>query len=250
MTSVLRQLSLLGRRHRRLVVGLVALTIAAQWVWIVIWLSHEHRAWITTTALIAVAVVLSLIILFLGSTLYVVLGHVRESEQELARMATTDLLTGVLNRRGFMTAAAQEFTRTRRYERPLSVLAIDIDRFKLVNDQHGHAAGDAALQSLTVAWQAVLRTTDAVGRMGGEEFAILLPETPAYQARELADRVRQAAERVRFEFLPPEERITVSVGVAAVRISDSSIEHALARADEALYRAKLDGRNRVQSADE
>src|SRR4029079_10467358 len=105
----------------------------------------------------------------------------------LAHVSTSDALTGVLNRRAFVSLAAQEFTRTRRYDRPLSVLAIDIDGFKAINEAHGHAAGDEALQGLTMAWQGALRTTDAIGRLGGEEFAVLLPETNPQQARDLAE---------------------------------------------------------------
>jgi diguanylate cyclase (GGDEF)-like protein len=238
----------LGRKHRRVVIAMVVLAIAMQWAWIAMWLAHDERASVGNT--LFVAVVLSLVIVILGFWLYGVLGQVRESEQELARMATTDLLTGVLNRRGFMTAAAQEYTRTRRYDRPLSVLTIDPDHFKTINDRYGHTAGDSALSAFTVAWQAVLRTTDLVGLLGGEQFAILLPETALASARELAERVRQAAEDVPFDFLPAGEHITVSVGVAAVRLTDSSIEHALARADEELRRAKSDGRNCVRSSDE
>jgi diguanylate cyclase (GGDEF)-like protein len=162
-------------------------------------------------------------------------------------MSTSDALTGVLNRRAFVSLAGQEYTRTRRYDRPLSLLAIDIDAFKSINDAHGHEAGDEVLQALTMAWQGALRTTDAIGRLGGEEFAVLLPETNAAQARELAERVRQACETVSLEFLGADERVTVSVGVASVHTADSSIDHAIARADQALREAKAGGRNRVHA---
>ncbi len=244
MHRALRNLSLVTKRHRQLVLVLVVLALLVQWLGLALWFhdapTHRH------SVVFLLAVALSVLILVLGWVLYVVLGHVRVSEKELARMATTDLLTGVLNRRGLMTAAAHEFTRAVRYERPLSLLSIDVDEFKAVNDAHGHAAGDAVLQEFAVAWQNLLRTTDTIGRTGGEEFAILLPETAMAQARELAERVRNACDRHPFPFLPAGTSITVSVGVAAIMTGDSSIEHALARADNALYRAKAAGRNRVE----
>lgn len=247
MNATLRNLSLVGRQHRYLIVVLVTLALIAQWVAVAVWITGGALHFADAAAgLIALAALLSLVIMMLGGALYIVLGHVRSSEKELARIATTDLLTGVLNRRGFMGAAGQEFTRSARYDRQLSFLAVDIDGFKAVNDTHGQGAGDAVLQAFTIAWQSVLRTTDTVGRTGGEEFTILLPETDSAQAFDLAERVRQACERVEFDFLPAGQAITVSVGVASVRTGDSSIEHALARADDALHRAKGAGRNRVE----
>ncbi len=250
MNRALRHLSLVTQRHRHLVLVLVGLALIDQWLGLALWIAHDPSYLQNGHPIIFVlAMSLSVLIIVLGAVLYAVLGNVRVSEHELARMATTDLLTGVLNRRGFMGAAAQEFSRAVRYDRPLSVLSVDLDVFKGVNDAHGHAAGDAVLQAFAAAWQNVLRTTDSIGRTGGEEFAILLPETAMPQARELAERVRNACERHPFPFLPAGASITVSVGVAAIMTGDSSIEHALARADGALYRAKTTGRNRVESAE-
>src|SRR5206468_7359281 len=110
---------------------------------------------------IALALVPALVVLALGAAFLTLLSRARASQDELAHMSTSDPLTGVLNRRAFVSLAAQEYTRTRRYDRPLSLLAIDIDAFKTINDAHGHDAGDEVLQALTMAWQGALRTTDA-----------------------------------------------------------------------------------------
>ncbi|MEO5699618.1 MAG: GGDEF domain-containing protein [Casimicrobiaceae bacterium] len=249
MNSALRHLSLVTQRHRYLVLVLIAVALVDQWVGVALWSSRGNSDLEgTRTLMFGLALVLSLLIILIGAILFIALGSVRTSEFELARLATTDLVTGTLNRRGFMGAAGQEFTRAARYERPLSVLAVDIDHFKAINDAHGHEAGDAVLQQFAAAWQALLRGTDRLGRMGGEEFAILLPETDAVHARELADRVRTACAETTFPFLPAGTVVTVSVGVASMETGDSSIDHALARADRALYDAKAAGRNRVAAA--
>ncbi len=246
MNGALRHLSLVTRRHRYLVLVLIGVALLDQWLAMALWMSRGTvEPGNARGLMLLLGAALSLLIIVLGGILFVVLGQVRTSEKELARMATTDLLTGVLNRRGFMGAAGQEFTRAARYERPLSVLTVDIDRFKDVNDAYGHDAGDTVLQQFAAAWQTLLRGTDLLGRTGGEEFAVLLPETDAARARELAERVRSACEHMSFSFLPSGKSISVSVGVGSVETGDSSIEHALARADQALYEAKRHGRNRV-----
>ena len=150
------------------------------------------------------------------------------------RLGTTDPLTRTLNRRGFMSAAAQEFTRSVRYGRPLSVLAVKVDVVNAIGHRHGLVAQDTVLERLAAAWQAELRTTDTVGRVAREAFAILLPETPADTAVELAARIRGASGRLQFDFLPAGERVSVWVGSASTEMGDSGIEHALARAEEAL----------------
>ncbi|HZQ60174.1 MAG TPA: GGDEF domain-containing protein [Casimicrobiaceae bacterium] len=242
----MRRLDVMRRRYRGGTFALVVLAVAS--MWIALWL--QARAGAASGGAVVLTLIASLIVLVLGTGLVALLSRARASEDQLAHISTSDPLTGVLNRRAFVSLAAQEYTRTRRYDRPLSVLAIDIDAFKSVNDAHGHEAGDEVLQALTMAWQGALRTTDAIGRLGGEEFAVLLPETHLAQARDLAERVRQACETVAFEFMREGERITVSVGVAAVDTADSSIDHAMARADRALREAKNGGRNRVQAFSE
>lgn len=167
-------------------------------------------------------------------------------EQELRRMATTDPLTGLWNRRRFMELSEGELSRLRRYGRPVSVLMLDIDHFKAVNDTNGHAAGDEALCLLADLCRAELRETDHLGRLGGEEFAVLLPETGLDEAADVAERLRQRLAAGAFP-LPcgVTLRMTVSIGVASCAEDDTTVDGALGRADRALYRAKNGGRNRV-----
>jgi diguanylate cyclase (GGDEF)-like protein len=168
-----------------------------------------------------------------------------DNARKLEELATTDSMTGLANRRHFMTLAATEWSRFQRYYRPLSVLMIDVDHFKSVNDRHGHAVGDQALISVANACLEGKRSSDIVGRIGGEEFAMLLPETDLYQARIVADRICKSvaagavtAEGVRFN-------VTVSVGFAAAAVSMPGFEALLNAADQALYQAKDQGRNRI-----
>ncbi|MGE0357777.1 MAG: diguanylate cyclase [Burkholderiales bacterium] len=163
----------------------------------------------------------------------------------LEMQAHTDSLTGLANRRRFFEMAEAELARARRYDAPLSMLMLDIDHFKEVNDTHGHRAGDRVLQSLARTCLGVLRNVDVVGRVGGEEFAILLPETGLEGARDVAERLREAVERsavARDEGVPL--RITVSVGVAVLS-EGVNLDTLLSQSDAALYDAKHRGRNRV-----
>jgi diguanylate cyclase (GGDEF)-like protein len=169
-------------------------------------------------------------------------------ELELEAQAIEDSLTGVLSRRGFGKAADAVVARSLRRSEPVAVLAIDLDHFKAVNDTHGHAVGDAVLREATRAWRGVLREGDLLGRLGGEEFAVLLPLTDLRQAREVADRLRDVTSRLSFAAAPGLQ-VTTSVGVAALR-SQESLAQALERADLALYQAKRAGRNRVGTAPE
>jgi diguanylate cyclase (GGDEF)-like protein len=144
-----------------------------------------------------------------------------------------------------MTLAAVEWSRFQRYYRPLSVLMIDVDHFKSVNDRYGHAIGDQALMAVVNACLEGKRSSDIVGRLGGEEFAMLLPETDLYQARIVADRICKGvaasavtADGIRFN-------VTASVGFAAAIVSMSGFEALLNAADQALYQAKDQGRNRI-----
>ena len=173
----------------------------------------------------------------------------RRAEAELRRMATTDPLTGLWNRRRFLELAEGELSRLRRYGRPVSVLMLDIDHFKAINDTHGHAAGDEALCRLAEWCQGELRETDHLGRLGGEEFAIVLPETGLAEAVEVAERLRLRLSGLPMRMGDADLRMTVSIGVADCREGDGSIDRALGRADRALYAAKGRGRNRVVAAE-
>ncbi|SDG88086.1 PAS domain S-box-containing protein/diguanylate cyclase (GGDEF) domain-containing protein [Roseospirillum parvum] len=170
-------------------------------------------------------------------------------ENELRRMATTDFLTGACNRRRFLEIAGLEIERARRHGRPLSVLTMDIDHFKQINDTHGHATGDLALKAFVAACEETLRGGDALGRMGGEEFAALLPETDAAGALVLGERLRAAVSRI--DLRGADRRpvpMTVSIGQATLNPAEPNLDALLAEADRALYRAKQDGRDRVVGA--
>ncbi len=168
---------------------------------------------------------------------------------EITRLAAIDPLTGLPNRRGFFDACAVELERARRHGRHLSVLMLDADHFKRINDTHGHAAGDEVLRHLADTLRMTLRASDIAGRMGGEEFAVLLPETDLEGARLLAQRVRKTIAEAEILIGRTKLALTVSLGVAAVAADEpSAIEHALQLADEAMYQAKAAGRNRVVQA--
>jgi len=173
-------------------------------------------------------------------------------ERRLRDLATIDDLTGALNRRAFFDVASQEIERAGRYATPVSVVMIDLDHFKQVNDRHGHAAGDAALRLTAAAMNASLREVDRLGRLGGEEFAVLLPQTPLAGAIEVAERLRRAIAQVAVpvEPAPATLHLTASLGVAEHRLGTLGPDAVLNRADAALYRAKHEGRDRVIPAGE
>lgn len=167
------------------------------------------------------------------------------NEMELRRIAERDQLTGAFSRRGFLEKATQEIERFRRYGRPSSLLLLDVDRFKSVNDTWGHPAGDAVLRVLAATIEESRRPVDVFGRLGGEEFALLLPETEGPDALAAADRFR-AILAGRPVVLPTGDaiRITASFGVAMIEAATVSPEDWLTRADAPLYEAKRSGRNR------
>ena len=173
----------------------------------------------------------------------------KELQWELEREARTDPLTGCANRRSFLELAARELARARRHDEPLAVLMVDLDHFKGINDRHGHQMGDVALQQLVQVCQATLREEDTIGRLGGEEFGILLPETGRALALEVAERLRQAVAQIELP-MPGKRplRFTASIGVATLAREDTGIGAILSRADRALYEAKSTGRNRAVAA--
>lgn len=171
-------------------------------------------------------------------------------ELELRQMAVTDSLTGALTRRGFMREADKALEQARRYGHPLSCIALDVDRFKLVNDTYGHPTGDRVLRAIAASCRSVMRAVDQLGRLGGEEFAILLPETSQDGAAAVAERLRQQIAATRLETDSGSLSVTASFGVAAISPDRNTIETALAAADEALYQAKTTGRNRVVAAED
>lgn len=168
--------------------------------------------------------------------------------EELEKLATTDPLTGVWNRRHLFALAEREITRVHRYNRPLSLLIIDIDRFKVINDTYGHAGGDEVLAILAKTVLNCLRKSDLFGRFGGEEFVAFLPETTLQTAVAAAERIRENLANIVISVYEQQIRITVSIGVASYQKEDLTIDALLQRADKALYQAKNQGRNQVVAA--
>jgi diguanylate cyclase (GGDEF)-like protein len=168
--------------------------------------------------------------------------------EQAERLATTDGLTGLTNRRTLNTQLVARVREAQRYHRPLSLLLLDIDHFKKVNDTHGHPAGDAVLRGVSAVARAQARETDLVARYGGEELAVVLPETDAAGARAIAERLRAAVEGTAHATTEQGSlRVTVSVGVATWPGGGQTPDELLTTADRALYRAKQTGRNRVES---
>jgi two-component system cell cycle response regulator len=166
-----------------------------------------------------------------------------DSNRKLEELSLTDGLTSLRNRRAFDDRLADAFEHARRYERPLSLVLVDVDHFKDVNDTVGHAAGDAVLREVAGRIAGSTRQTDFAARVGGEEFGILLPETPLFEAMQFAEKIRAAIASEPFG----DRRITVSLGIANVPHSRVEEAHELfLAADKALYRAKSNGRNRAE----
>ena len=171
--------------------------------------------------------------------------ELKHANAELARLANTDGLTGAANRRYYLKRMSQELERARRYGGPVSVALIDVDHFKAVNDSHGHQAGDEVLRCLTASIMDCMRRNDLVGRLGGEEFAVLMPETDSAAARIVAERIRAETSAMPLSTVSGMLSITVSIGVAQADPAIDTPESILHTADQALYLAKDAGRNQV-----
>ena len=165
----------------------------------------------------------------------------------IRRQVVTDHLTRLYNRRYFMNRAREEVQRSLRHQAPLSVLMVDIDHFKVFNDSYGHATGDRVLQTVARAMKDALRTTDICARHGGEEFSVLLPNTPGENAFYVADRVRRTVSGTRYTGLglPADVNITISLGVATCPRDATTLDELMELADRALYKAKAEGRDKV-----
>jgi diguanylate cyclase (GGDEF)-like protein/PAS domain S-box-containing protein len=173
------------------------------------------------------------------------ISHRKNMEADLRRMATTDHLTQLHNRRNYLELSRGEVERARRYGRPLSVMVLDLDNFKNVNDCHGHAAGDEVLRRTAQVCRDQLRECDFMGRLGGEEFGVTLPETELEMAQKVADRLRVAVSEIRLDLESGLVSLTVSIGVAQCDLENESLDDVLLRADRAMYTAKEAGRNQV-----
>jgi diguanylate cyclase (GGDEF)-like protein len=167
-------------------------------------------------------------------------------QDELQSQLWVDYLTGLASRRHFIEQARGELARSARYGLPLSLCMLDLDNFKLINDRYGHQTGDLVLQRFSEICRATLREIDIIGRLGGEEFAIVLPVTAIAEAQQVSERLRAAIAQtsvqtesgVLFQF-------TTSIGLAQLQSPDESLDSLLGRADAALYEAKSTGRNKV-----
>lgn len=197
----------------------------------------------------ATSAVLALVVVLVGQ--YMLLQW-SEYEQQLQVLSSTDALTSLLNRRAFLESCETEMHRTTRYGLPLSLAMIDIDHFKSINDTHGHQAGDEALRAVAKTLHECFRSHDVVGRLGGEEFAVLLPHTDRAGALVAAERFRSAIEAQSFALKPTlRTRLSVTIGIASLGLSEKDTLDALMhRADGALYSGKHAGRNRICLADE
>jgi diguanylate cyclase (GGDEF)-like protein len=176
------------------------------------------------------------------------IDQLRKQREKLEFQANTDVLTQLLNRRGFMAYAEYEIQRVERCDiSNLSILMLDIDHFKVINDTYGHAAGDIILVALADCLQARQRDSDRVARLGGEEFVVLLPETPYKKALLVAEQIRQKLQNlpVSVEGVASPIQFTVSIGVSHYTLGEGCADSMLARADTGLYSAKEEGRNRV-----
>lgn len=172
-------------------------------------------------------------------------SDIRYGLNKAKRVSETDELTGALNRRGFAIVADRLFGQAVRYERAISLLAVDCDNLKQVNDLHGHKAGDKLLVALVTSTLGQLRHTDVLARLGGDEFVVLLPETPAHGAGDVAERIRAAVAANPIVVDGKLASTTVSIGIAAFPADGRSLDLLLAGADRQLYAAKQAGRNRV-----
>jgi diguanylate cyclase (GGDEF)-like protein len=199
------------------------------------------------------------IVCYLGATGFIAMIYSRavgETEKQLHALATTDTLTGLVNRRRLLEIAQYELARARRHERPLCVVLLDIDYFKLINDRFGHAGGDQVLIAVSQLLRSTLRTQDHLARWGGEEFLILMPEAELGMAQATAERIRQVLANTPLEITARAStgatapmqtlRITATLGVSEWLLTED-FDHAIARADVAMYRGKIAGRNRVET---
>lgn len=171
--------------------------------------------------------------------------ELKTTQAELETMATTDFLTGINNNRRFFEIGFREIQRAQRFRTPLTVIMFDLDHFKQINDTYGHAAGDKVLVEITGICQKSLRNIDVLGRLGGEEFAVMLPHTDIQGGTIIAEHLRSIIEETEIKFSSKKIQITASFGVTELSATDEEIKHVLDRADKFLYQAKNKGRNQV-----
>jgi diguanylate cyclase (GGDEF)-like protein len=169
----------------------------------------------------------------------------KRMEDQLVALSRIDGLTGSYSRRYYLDKSEEVINMMRRYQRPASMMIADLDHFKTINDNYGHHAGDLALKVFTNVCRQEIRESDILGRLGGEEFGLMLPETTIHHAEILAERIRKAAAALEIKLDDTTIRITVSIGLAELNAEDISPETVMRRADLAMYQAKTRGRNQV-----
>jgi len=204
---------------------------------------NTNRTQIIVDAVITIGILLAILYFFTWKLVV----RLDDVQKRLKHLAVTDELTGLKNRRYIMERLESEYQRAVRMETPLSLLLIDIDHFKRVNDTHGHAFGDVVLKSVSQEMRESLRTYDLLGRIGGEEFLIASPGSTLDEAAALAERIREKIRGKQISNSAFSVSVTVSAGVTTLNKQDGDPDTMLARADEALYRAKQEGRDRVIS---
>ena len=202
--------------------------------------------------LLYITVAIAIVILLLTLSILRISRLRKKANKELARLneqlyefATTDDMTTLFNRRHFLETAQRELNQLQRTKKMGAVLMIDIDHFKNINDSHGHAAGDQILIEVAKALKDNLRDYDIVGRIGGEEFAMFLPNSPIETAIQIAERIRAKTANLSTSFQQKSISLTISVGLTAIQENENNIDSLINRADKALYQAKDSGRNRV-----
>ena len=205
----------------------------------------EHANWVSA----ALAVSTSVLLFYGIRGLAALFAQMEAQEKELQSQANEDFLTGAKTRRAFQAQANQEYNRSRRSGVPLTAVALDIDHFKTINDTYGHQVGDAALRHFSMLCANSIRDIDLFGRLGGEEFTILLPDTEETGAWQVAERIRVAVLESTLKLSNQESiQFTVSIGVATLQGADRGISDLLQRADQALYDSKRNGRNHITLA--
>lgn len=206
------------------------------------WLIHRHLEQ-SGVGMIPPVVSLEAMAFFSVITIVLIMLVIEHVNQQLTILSEVDGLTGVFNRRTFLRLLDKAKARADRSGEPLALIALDLDHFKLVNDQYGHQCGDQVLRSFAACAQLNLRTQDVVGRMGGEEFAIFMPDTPFKDAKVIAQRLRQSCETDAVSWAEQVVRYTISIGLTMLQATENK-QVALNRADKAMYEAKRTGRNR------
>ena len=256
MLPILLMFGIFGLNPHHMVQNMAyALLLFAAAFGMVAWLNEPWQLPALEAAYATMVILALLGSTFLAMRMQKIRVHIKRQQHELTQalaqiqqLATHDELTGLPNRRHMLALLEAEHLRSQRDTRPWMVALLDIDFFKLVNDTHGHAAGDQVLQTFAATVREAVRSTDMLARWGGEEFLLLLHDTQPGAALPVLERVRQAVQERTVAVQGQQVRVTVSIGVAA-HTAGKSVEQLLDQADQALYRAKSDGRNCVVEAE-